>query len=111
MRNASSIRSLYGNFCQTNYASTKAALIGCTKAWARELALKGIRVAAVCPGFIATPILDTIPSGVMQKMIDKVALGRLGKPEEIADAYCWLASDEASYVNGAVIEVSGGIQL
>lgn len=109
--NASSVVGLYGNFGQTNYAATKAGLIGFTKTWARELGPKGVRVAAVCPGFIETPILDSIPSAVMQKMIDKVPLGRLGKPEEIADVYCWLASDEASYVNGAVIEVSGGIQL
>ncbi len=109
--NASSVVGLYGNFGQTNYAATKAGVIGFTKTWARELGPKGIRVAAVCPGFIATPILDTIPESVMQKMVEKVPLGRLGRPDEIADVYCWLASDEASYVNGAIIEVSGGIQL
>ncbi len=109
--NASSVVGLYGNFGQTNYAATKAGVIGFTKTWARELGPKGIRVVAVCPGFIATPILDSIPQAVLQKMVEKVPLGRLGKPDEIADVYCWLASDEASYVNGAVIEVSGGIQL
>lgn len=100
-----------GNFGQTNYAATKAGLIGFTKTWARELGPKGIRVAAVCPGFVATPILDTIPEAVMQKMVDKVPLGRLGRPDEIASVYAFLASDDASYINGAVIEVSGGIML
>ena len=94
-----------------NYAATKAGVIGFTKTWARELGPKGIRVNAVCPGFIRTPILDTIPEPVIQKMIDKVPLGRLGKPEEIAGVYAFLASDDAAYLNGAVIEVSGGIQL
>ena len=109
--NASSVVGLYGNFGQTNYAATKAGLIGFTKTWARELGARGVRVNAVCPGFVATPILQTIPQPVMDKMVAKVPLGRLGRPEEIADVYAWLASDESSYVNGAVIEVSGGIQL
>jgi 3-oxoacyl-[acyl-carrier protein] reductase len=109
--NASSVVGLYGNFGQTNYAATKAGVIGLTKTWARELGPKGIRVVAVCPGFIRTPILDTIPQAVIQKMVDKIPLGRLGRPEEIAGVYAFLASDDASYLNGAVIEVSGGIQL
>lgn len=109
--NASSVVGLYGNFGQTNYAATKAGLIGFTRTWARELGPKGIRVNAVCPGFIRTPILETIPQSVIQKMVDKVPLGRLGEPQEIANVYAFLASDEASYLNGAVIEVSGGIQL
>jgi 3-oxoacyl-[acyl-carrier protein] reductase len=109
--NASSVVGLYGNFGQTNYAATKAGVIGFTKTWARELGPKGVRVNAVCPGFIRTPILDTVPDAVKQKMVDKVPLGRLGNPEEIASVYAFLASDDASYLNGAVIEVSGGIQL
>jgi len=108
---ASSVVGLYGNFGQTNYAATKAGVIGFTKTWARELGPKGIRTVAVCPGFIQTPILDSIPDTVMQKMVDKVPLGRLGQPEEIARVYAFLASDEASYINGAVIEVSGGIMM
>ena len=108
---ASSVVGLYGNFGQTNYAATKAGVIGFTKTWARELGPKGIRTVAVCPGFIQTPILDSIPETVMQTMIDKVPLGRLGQPEEIARVYAFLASDEASYINGAVIEVSGGIMM
>ncbi|MGE3926001.1 MAG: 3-oxoacyl-ACP reductase FabG [Lautropia sp.] len=109
--NASSVVGLYGNFGQTNYAATKAGVIGVTKTWARELGPKGIRVNAVCPGFIQTPILATIPQPVIERMIEKVPLGRLGKPEEIAGVYAFLASDDAAYMNGAVIEVSGGIQL
>jgi 3-oxoacyl-[acyl-carrier protein] reductase len=109
--NASSVVGLYGNFGQTNYAATKAGLIGFTKTWARELGPKGIRVNAVCPGFVSTSILQTIPPAVMQKMIDAVPLGRMGRPEEIAAVYAFLASDDASYINGAVIEVSGGIHL
>jgi 3-oxoacyl-[acyl-carrier protein] reductase len=109
--NASSVVGLYGNFGQTNYAATKAGVIGFTKTWARELGPKGVRVNAVCPGFIRTPILDTIPEAVIAKMTEKVPLGRLGEPQEIASVYAFLASDDASYLNGAVIEVSGGIQL
>ena len=109
--NASSVVGLYGNFGQTNYAATKAGVIGFTKTWARELGPKGVRVNAVCPGFVKTPILETIPEEVMQKMVAKVPLGRLGQPEEIAAVYAFLASDDSSYLNGAVIEVSGGIQL
>ena len=109
--NASSVVGLYGNFGQTNYAATKAGVIGFTKTWARELGPKGVRVNAVCPGFVMTPILDTVPEAVKQKMIEKVPLGRLGRPEEIAAVYAFLASDDSSYMNGAVLEVSGGIQL
>src|SRR5947208_8249611 len=109
--NASSIVGLYGNFGQTNYAATKFGVIGMVKTWARELGSKGIRANAICPGFIATPILDSIPEKVLKSIEEKVPLGRLGKPEEIANTYALLASDEASYINGAVIEVSGGITL
>ena len=106
--NASSVVGLYGNFGQTNYAASKFGVIGLAKTWARELGRKGIRANAVCPGFVETTILKSIPQKVMQAMIDRVPLGRLAKPEEIANTYAFLASDEASYINGAVIEVSGG---
>ena len=109
--NASSVVGLFGNFGQTNYAASKAGVIGFTKSWARELGPKGVRSVAVCPGFVETQILATIPAAVMQNMIDRVPLGRLGKAEEIANVYAFLASDEASYINGAVIEVSGGIMM
>ena len=109
--NASSIVGIYGNFGQTNYAATKFGVIGMVKTWARELGRTGIRANAICPGFIETPILASIPDKVIRMMEDKVPLGRLGKPEEIANTYAWLASDEASYINGAVIEVSGGCTI
>lgn len=109
--NASSVVGLYGNFGQTNYAATKFGVIGFTKTWARELGPKGVRVNAVAPGFIATHILDTIPEKVLEEMKHRVPLHRLGTAEEIANAYAFLASDEASYVNGAVLEVSGGMSV
>ncbi len=109
--NASSVVGIYGNFGQTNYAATKFGVIGFTKTWSRELGPKGIRVNAVAPGFIATPILNTIPEKVIHEMQDRVPLKRLGQPEDIANVYAFLASDEAAYVNGAVLEVSGGMTV
>jgi len=107
--NASSVVGVYGNFGQTNYAASKFGVIGFTKTWSRELGPKGIRVNAVAPGFVATPILGTIPEKVIAELEHRVPLGRLGQPEEIASVYAFLASDDASYVNGAVLEVSGGL--
>jgi 3-oxoacyl-[acyl-carrier protein] reductase len=109
--NASSVVGIYGNYGQTNYAATKAGVIGFTKTWSRELGPKGIRVNAVAPGFVETPILHTIPEKVLQTMRDEVPMKRLGRPDEIASVYAFLASDEASYINGAVIEVGGGMTL
>jgi len=109
--NASSIVGLHGNFGQTNYAASKFAVIGMMKTWARELGNKGIRANAICPGYIETPILKTVPKKIVAMIEAKVPMGRLGRPEEIANTYAWLASDEASYVNGAVIEVSGGVTI
>jgi 3-oxoacyl-[acyl-carrier protein] reductase len=109
--NASSVVGIYGNFGQTNYAATKFGVIGFTKTWSRELGPKGVRVNAVAPGFIRTHILDSIPEKVLEDMKHRVPLHRLGTAEEIANVYCFLASDEASYVNGAVIEVSGGMTV
>ena len=109
--NASSVVGIYGNFGQTNYAATKFGVIGFTKTWARELGAKGVRVNAVAPGFIKTPILASMPEDVLKGMEARVPLKRLGQPEEIANVYAFLASDEASYVNGAVIEVCGGMTI
>ncbi|RFU49033.1 3-oxoacyl-[acyl-carrier-protein] reductase [Paraburkholderia sp. DHOC27] len=109
--NASSVVGIYGNYGQTNYAAAKFGVIGFTKTWSRELGPKGIRVNAIAPGFIDTPILSTVPDDVLARMREQVPLGRLGKPEEIANVYAFLASDEASYINGAVIEASGGMTL
>ena len=109
--NASSVVGLYGNFGQTNYAASKFGVLGFTKTWSRELGPKGVRVNAVAPGFVMTHILETIPDKVLQELKHRVPLQRLGTPDEIANVYCFLASDEASYVNGAVIEVSGGMTV
>jgi len=109
--NASSVVGIYGNFGQTNYAASKFGVIGFTKTWSRELGPKGVRVNAVAPGFVDTPILASIPDKVMAHMQAQVPLGRLGRPQEIANVYAFLASDEASYINGAVIEVSGGMTV
>ncbi len=109
--NASSVVGLYGNFGQTNYAASKFGVIGMAKTWARELGRKGVRANAVCPGFVETPIIGTVPEKVLEAMRERVPLGRLARPEEIANVYAFLASDEASYVNGAVIEVGGGATI
>ena len=109
--NASSVVGLYGNFGQTNYAASKFGVIGMVKTWARELGRKGVRANAVCPGFVETSILSSIPEKVIEAMKSRVPLGRLAKPEEIANVYAFLASDEASYINGAVIEVGGGATI
>jgi 3-oxoacyl-[acyl-carrier protein] reductase len=109
--NASSVVGIYGNFGQTNYAASKFGVIGFTKTWSRELGPKGVRCNAVAPGFVETPILATVPDKVLDHMREQVPLHRLGKPEEIANVYAFLASDEASYINGAVIEVSGGMTV
>ena len=109
--NASSVVGIYGNFGQTNYAASKFGVIGFTKTWSRELGPKGVRVNAVAPGFVATPILSTIPDKVMHEMVERVPLKRLGQPEDIANVYAFLASDEAAYINGAVIEVSSGMTV
>lgn len=109
--NTSSVVALYGNFGQTNYVATKAALIGMTKTLAKELGRKGITVNAVAPGFIATEMVAKMPENVLASMRDKTPVGRLGKPEEIAAAYAFLASDDAAFINGAVLSVDGGVVI
>jgi 3-oxoacyl-[acyl-carrier protein] reductase len=109
--NASSVVGIYGNFGQTNYAASKFGVIGFVKTWSRELGPKGIRCNAVAPGFVATTILNTIPGKVLEQMTERVPLRRLGTPEDIANVYAFLASDEAAYINGAVIEVAGGLTV
>ena len=109
--NTSSVVGLYGNFGQTNYVATKAGVIGMTKVWARELGRKGINVNAVAPGFIATEMVETVPENILNGLKEKTPLGRLGTPDDIANAYLFLASDESAYVNGAVLSVDGGLTL
>ena len=107
--NTSSIVGLNGNVGQVNYAATKAGLIGMTKTLAKELGKKGIRVNAVAPGFIATPMTSNVPEKILEMMKEKTPLRRLGAPKDIANAYLYLASDEANFVNGAVLCVDGGL--
>jgi 3-oxoacyl-[acyl-carrier protein] reductase len=109
--NTSSVVALYGNFGQTNYVAAKSGIIGMTKVWARELGRKGINVNAVAPGFIATEMIETVPEKVIDMLKEKTPLGRLGTPEDIADAYMFLASDEAKFINGHVLSVDGGLVL
>jgi len=107
--NASSVVGHYGNFGQSNYAPTKAGVINLSKTWSRELGRYGIRVNAVAPGFIGTEILEAMPQKILDGMVARTPIGRMGKPEDIANAYVWLASDAASFVTGAVLSVDGGL--
>lgn len=109
--NTSSVVALYGNYGQSNYVAAKSALIGVTKVWARELGRKGINVNAVAPGFIATDMIKTVPEKVINGIIEKTPLQRLGTPEDIANAYVFLSSDAASFINGHCLSVDGGITL
>jgi len=104
-----SVVALYGNFGQTNYVATKAAVIGMTRVWARELGPKGITANAIAPGFIETDMIKTVPEKVINSIIERTPARRLGTPDDIANAYLFLASDEASYVNGVVLSVDGGL--
>ena len=107
--NASSVVGLYGNFGQTNYVATKAAVIGMTKVWARELGPRGITVNAVAPGFIGTEMVRQMPEKILATMVERTPLRRLGEPRDVANAYLFLASDEAGFINGAVLSVDGGV--
>ena len=109
--NASSIVGLYGNFGQTNYAATKFGVIGMTKTWSRELGQFNIRVNAVCPGFILTEMVKKMPEKILDGLAAKTPLGRMGLPEDVANLYAWLASDEASYIHGTTISIDGGMVL
>ena len=109
--NTSSVSGVYGNFGQTNYAAAKAAVVGMTKTWAKEFGRKGINVNAVAPGFTATDMVNKMPEKVLDQMKSAVALQRLGKPSDIANAYLFLASEESDYVHGHVLHVDGGIMM
>jgi 3-oxoacyl-[acyl-carrier protein] reductase len=107
--NATSVVGLDGNFGQTNYVATKSGVIGMTKVWSRELGKFGIRVNAVAPGFTATEMVTAMPEKVLDGMKARTPLGRLGEPRDIANAYLFLASDEASFITGETLRVDGGI--
>ena len=108
---AASVVGLLGNFGQTNYVASKAGIIGMTRTWARELGKHKIRVNAVAPGFIATDMVRAMPEKVLQAMVARTPLGRAGTPEDVANTYVWLASDQASFIHGAVISVDGGVVI
>lgn len=107
--NATSIVGLDGNFGQTNYVATKAGVVGMTKVWARELGRYNIRVNAVAPGFTATEMVIQMPEKILEGMKARTPLGRMGQPRDIANAYLFLASEEASFISGVVLRVDGGI--
>ena len=107
--NATSVVGLDGNFGQTNYVATKAGVIGMTKVWARELGRHNIRVNAVAPGFTLTEMVRQMPEKILEGMVSHTPIGRMGEPVDIANAYLFLASDEASFITGTVLRVDGGI--
>ena len=107
--NAASVVALYGNFGQTNYVGAKAGVIGMTRVWARELGRYGITVNAVAPGFIDTEMTRGMPKKVLHHMVQRIPLRRIGRPEDVAALYAFLASEEAGYINGAVLSVDGGL--
>lgn len=109
--NTSSVVALYGNFGQTNYVATKAGVIGMTKTWAKEFGKYGITVNAVAPGFIATDMVKSMPEKVLDMMKAKAPLNRLGQPEDIANAYAFLASDEASFISGTCLSIDGAVTI
>jgi len=108
---ASSVVAADGNFGQTNYVASKAAVVGMVHTWARELGRHGIRVNAVAPGFIRTRMSASIPPAILETMTARTPLGRLGDPADIAEAYVWLASDRARFVHGTVLAVDGGLVI
>ena len=106
---ASSVVGIYGNFGQTNYVAAKAGVIGMTRVWARELGRHNITVNAVAPGFIQTEMINNLPEKVLESMLAKTPLRRLGKPEDIAYAFVFLAEPDASFISGAILSVDGGL--
>ncbi len=111
--NISSVVGIYGNIGQVNYSATKAGVIGMTKSWAKEFSFKGgnVRVNAVAPGYTMTDMMKTVSDELLEVFKKSTMLGRLAKPEEIANAVLFLASDMASYITGEVLNVNGGMRL
>ena len=109
--NTSSVSGIYGNVGQTNYAASKSAVVGMTKTWAKEFGRNGVTVNAVAPGFIKTSMVAAMPEKIIEQMEKTISLQSLGNPEDIANAYAFLASDEAKYITGHVLHVDGGIMM
>lgn len=108
---AASVVGLYGNFGQTNYVAAKAGLIGMTRVWARELGRHGVTANAVAPGFIATEMTAAMPEQVLEQMVARTPVGRVGTPQDVAQAYLFLASEQAGFINGCVLSVDGGLVI
>jgi 3-oxoacyl-[acyl-carrier protein] reductase len=109
--NTSSVVAHYGNYGQSNYVASKSGVIGLTKVWARELGKHSIRVNAVAPGFIATDMIATVPEKVLDQMLQQSALKSMGTPEDIANAYLFLASDAARFITAHTLQVDGGLVI
>jgi 3-oxoacyl-[acyl-carrier protein] reductase len=109
--NVSSVAGAYGNPGQANYSASKAGLIGLTKTTAKEFAPRGITCNAVTPGVIESDMTEILPDDLKKKFLENIALGRFGTPEEVANVIAFLASDEAGYVTGQVIDIDGGILM
>jgi 3-oxoacyl-[acyl-carrier protein] reductase len=109
--NISSIAGIYGNAGQTNYASSKAGMIGFTKSLAKEIGSRGITVNVIAPGFIATDMTDTLPEEYINESKSRIALKTFGSPQDVANAVNFLVSDKASYITGHVLSVDGGMSL
>lgn len=109
--NTSSVVGEQGNIGQTNYSASKAGVIGMTKTWAKELGSKGINVNAVAPGYIMTEMVAKIPQKILDKLKAKVPFNKLGEPEDVANAYLYLAASSGDYCNGTILDVNGGISL
>lgn len=109
--NAASVVAHHGNFGQTNYVASKAGVIGMTQVWARELGRRNITVNAIAPGFIATDMTAAMPAAALAAMHGHTPVARLGSPEDVANAYCFLVSDAAAFINGAVLSVDGGLVI
>lgn len=109
--NLSSVTGLMGNMGQTNYAAAKAGILGMTKSYAREVASRGITVNAVAPGFIDTDMTEAMPEGAKDKIVTGIPMGRTGKPEDVAEAVAFLASEQAGYITGEVLRVDGGMAM
>jgi 3-oxoacyl-[acyl-carrier protein] reductase len=107
--NASSVVGLYGNFGQTNYVAAKSGVIGMTKVWARELGRHGVTVNAIAPGFVATEMVEQMPKPILESMVARTPVGRIGEPGDIARAYLFLADERAGFINGAILSVDGGM--
>jgi 3-oxoacyl-[acyl-carrier protein] reductase len=109
--NVSSIVGVHGNWGQTNYAASKAGIIGFTKSLAKELGSRNVRANVVAPGYVTTRLTEVLPEDATKAMLENTALGRLGEPKDVAGAVRFLSSDDAAFITGAVLLVDGGLGM